>query len=61
MQARSIPTLLASRRDFPQIDKALSNKHDLTNRQTVKRWIEDVAREGEEDRKRKGLFGSLFS
>ncbi|KAF8418989.1 hypothetical protein EV426DRAFT_709498 [Tirmania nivea] len=58
---RSVPTLLAFQRDFPQIDKALSNKHDLTNRQTLIRWIEEVAKEGEKDRKRKGLFGSWFS
>ncbi|KAF8429888.1 hypothetical protein BGX38DRAFT_1105153, partial [Terfezia claveryi] len=58
---RSIPTLLAFRRDFPQIDKVLTDKHDLTNRQTLIRWIEDVAKEGVEDRKRKGLVGNWFS
>lgn len=60
-QIRSIPALLAFRRDLPQIDNVLTNKHHLTNRQTLIRWIEDVAQEGEEDRKRKELVGNWFS
>ncbi|KAI5797431.1 hypothetical protein DFH27DRAFT_103104 [Peziza echinospora] len=56
---RSVPTLLAFRRGLPIYEKALTSKHDLTNRERLVSWIEDVALEGEHDRK--NLRGGLFS
>ncbi|KAF8467276.1 hypothetical protein BDZ91DRAFT_723725 [Kalaharituber pfeilii] len=62
MQIRSIPTLLAFRRSLAQTDKALTKSEDLTNREILVRWIEDVAKEGEDDRKyRQGVLSSLWS
>ena len=61
-QIRSIPTLLAFRRGLPVYEKTLTTKHDLTNQGRLVSWIEDVAREGDHDRKnlRGGLFSRLF-